>query len=486
MTGKTVPELDPLTAPVVDSDVLALYRTPGPLKRTAATTLADYLVKLASSFIQASTGAVARTVQGRMRDTVSVFDFIPVAEHAAISAGTSTYNATSTVQAAINTGRTVEFPEGTYQVAGLTMSTDKQRLVALGNVNLQKRANGVILTASANNIELNGITFRGDSATPTFTGDNVSLTGNSPRLINCGSLWAFGRALKATGNNVVIHGSNPIWQTTDATSNGFDIEVGVSGTSTLYHYLQDIYTSQATGGVLLTDTGSHAVVGGQFGKYSILSGTSPAGVNAGVTVGARIIGTVQIGLSNGAFSGCAFSSITLTCLSGTSGIAVDRSNAFAVGSSVTNNGNAGNVIQIDGAVTGYQATKFGGTTSLAVQAWEASTGNMLMPNGDILIYGLNKGLRMTSGGHGLIPSGNNFALINSLGSTQVIPAGTLQLGGTDTNSLDVNAIGPVIRSAYTPASATASGTTGQIVWDANYIYVCTATNTWKRVAIATW
>jgi hypothetical protein len=25
-----------------------------------------------------------------------------------------------------------------------------------------------------------------------------------------------------------------------------------------------------------------------------------------------------------------------------------------------------------------------------------------------------------------------------------------------------------------------------MTWDADYIYVCTATNTWKRVAIATW
>ena len=38
----------------------------------------------------------------------------------------------------------------------------------------------------------------------------------------------------------------------------------------------------------------------------------------------------------------------------------------------------------------------------------------------------------------------------------------------------------------TPSSATATGTTGEIQWDANYIYVCIATNTWKRVAISTW
>jgi len=38
----------------------------------------------------------------------------------------------------------------------------------------------------------------------------------------------------------------------------------------------------------------------------------------------------------------------------------------------------------------------------------------------------------------------------------------------------------------TPASAAASGVAGSIRYDANYIYICVAANTWKRVAIATW
>ena len=37
-----------------------------------------------------------------------------------------------------------------------------------------------------------------------------------------------------------------------------------------------------------------------------------------------------------------------------------------------------------------------------------------------------------------------------------------------------------------PASASASGTAGDIAYDSSYFYVCTATDTWKRVAIATW
>jgi hypothetical protein len=37
-----------------------------------------------------------------------------------------------------------------------------------------------------------------------------------------------------------------------------------------------------------------------------------------------------------------------------------------------------------------------------------------------------------------------------------------------------------------PSSASDTGTLGEIRIDANYIYICTSTNTWKRVAIATW
>lgn len=43
-----------------------------------------------------------------------------------------------------------------------------------------------------------------------------------------------------------------------------------------------------------------------------------------------------------------------------------------------------------------------------------------------------------------------------------------------------------LRTAKTPASATDTGNAGDIAWDANYVYVCIATNTWKRTAIATW
>ena len=64
------------------------------------------------------------------------------------------------------------------------------------------------------------------------------------------------------------------------------------------------------------------------------------------------------------------------------------------------------------------------------------------------------------------------------------------LVGTSSDSggalLQVNGDRIRVGTAKTPASATATGTAGEICWDASYVYVCTATNTWKRSALSTW
>ena len=68
-------------------------------------------------------------------------------------------------------------------------------------------------------------------------------------------------------------------------------------------------------------------------------------------------------------------------------------------------------------------------------------------------------------------------------------SGRLLVGGSpDSGGALLQVFGDRIRigTAKTPASASATGTAGEICWDASYIYVCTATNTWKRTAIATW
>lgn len=62
--------------------------------------------------------------------------------------------------------------------------------------------------------------------------------------------------------------------------------------------------------------------------------------------------------------------------------------------------------------------------------------------------------------------------------------------GINTNApivkLDINDNTIRVRTPGTPSSASDLGAQGEIRWDADYIYVCVATDTWKRVAIGTW
>lgn len=53
-------------------------------------------------------------------------------------------------------------------------------------------------------------------------------------------------------------------------------------------------------------------------------------------------------------------------------------------------------------------------------------------------------------------------------------------------AVDINEDHFRMRVAKTPASAGDSGNAGDICWDSDYVYVCIATDTWKRAQIATW
>ena len=87
-------------------------------------------------------------------------------------------------------------------------------------------------------------------------------------------------------------------------------------------------------------------------------------------------------------------------------------------------------------------------------------------------------------------SNNSFAFATNGSPAVTIDSSGRLLVGTSSDSggalLQVNGNRIRVSISKTPASATDTGTTGEICWDANYIYVCTATNTWKRTAISTW
>lgn len=94
----------------------------------------------------------------------------------------------------------------------------------------------------------------------------------------------------------------------------------------------------------------------------------------------------------------------------------------------------------------------------------------------------NRNLRLTFGG-----SAN---MLEVGGATSSFPAlkrssAILQIRLADDSGYTV--LDAQLRAQGTaPATAGATGTAGDIRYDADYIYICTAANTWKRVGIATW
>ena len=123
------------------------------------------------------------------------------------------------------------------------------------------------------------------------------------------------------------------------------------------------------------------------------------------------------------------------------------------------------------------------------------------PTGSAIILSTNGTTRGTIGLNGLVFASNATAVSSTNISIGSGAANTLSLnapsGGSvatlvaGTSKLTVTATAatltvPIVTPTSTPASATATGVAGQWAWDANYIYICTATNTWRRVAHSTW
>lgn len=64
--------------------------------------------------------------------------------------------------------------------------------------------------------------------------------------------------------------------------------------------------------------------------------------------------------------------------------------------------------------------------------------------------------------------------------------GAINWGTTLNTALDWLDTNKLSTWVTVPASATATGTAGQVARDSSYLYVCVATNTWKRVGLSTW
>ena len=82
--------------------------------------------------------------------------------------------------------------------------------------------------------------------------------------------------------------------------------------------------------------------------------------------------------------------------------------------------------------------------------------------------------------------GNLTATSLQAGGVTMITGSSTSFGSGITSLFGMNSFSDFKLIGNEPSSATDTGSAGQIAVDADYIYVCTATDTWKRVAITTW
>ena len=273
------------------------------------------------------------------------------------------------------------------------------------------------------------IATKANSASPTFTG----VSGFAVGAVGAPSIYMTGYA--TTG-----------WYNIGANNLGF----AVSGAKVL-----DIASTGLSVTGLLTPTISGTGVyfsGGDSTVSRRLEFSTTTTTNTGDTQKINALGATGVLVLQANSSNIATVSSTGLAVTGT----LSASWVFSL------TGGSVNPIVVSGATTGESYGKFTNTSGQTVFGVNNSVAGTLYSGGTAYasFFGSNVAKNVD-----LIVNGATVASLSSAG---------------------LAVTGDVSVSTKTPASAAAAGVAGTITWDANYLYVCTATNTWKRVAIATW
>ena len=149
-----------------------------------------------------------------------------------------------------------------------------------------------------------------------------------------------------------------------------------------------------------------------------------------------------------------------------------------------------------GANAGYNNTSGNSNTYIGVNAGFNNT----IGNSNVMI-GSGAGRFITNGSTANTISTNSIFIGNNVKAAADSQSNQIVIGhnttGLGSNTTIIGTTATTITGLYgnirlvsgmgtAPASATATGTTGDIVVTAGFIYVCTATNTWVRTALTTW
>ena len=267
-----------------------------------------------------------------------------------------------------------------------------------------------------------------------------------------------------TGTLVVTGGvgvSGALHTGADAVINGANAGVGAGTNNTRFGV--SAQSQMASGGDACTAFGYQAGFWNSTGDgnsafgYNAVLNTRAGSWNTGFGINALF--TNQTGSHNVA---CGLESMYSTTASNNVGIGSNAGYNFTTPSDIV--------------AIGYLAAKFHSDGSTAL-----TTGGTQSVYIGSQCRGLNNSDSNTIViGYAAIADGANTTVIGNTSCTQT------RLNGTTSSKVITPGNGIRIQESRTITNANDAGVKGDICWDASYIYVCTSTNTWKRVAIATW
>lgn len=233
------------------------------------------------SYVAAFEGAQPRTMQEVIRDFgVSVADF---------GADPANPDNRDAIQAALDSGaKRVYFPSGSYycsiDVGPLTVSTDQQHLIGLGDVNIFRDHDGPLLTSAAGDVVIENIAFWGQTQALGYEGDLVVLTGVRARLVRSSCRDAGpDLVLKMTGTRSKI----------ESDKDGYygNVQIGEAGAVCLYPHVSSVYISQT---LTLIETGVAKIEGGVIAGINVEKGAAGPGSHGPKISGTRIVGNLNV------------------------------------------------------------------------------------------------------------------------------------------------------------------------------------------------